>query len=562
MSQDPQLIHKSKSPHQEKPSSISSFNENELTKKPSNPCKVYPKISHQKLVNKTSSQKSDDSAIKLNNIPTEAVVQKSSKVSKDFRASKISDKYNESIVRGFKQNLKNSDTICAIFSCLALLIAWIENDIFFQNNNKSTNSCHILRGLVSFLCLITHYLINKHYNLELELFKSQRIIYQKTTLWSSNLYTKYIIEILFNYVHCPPFIDFVLPNEQLGIRFEISLDAYVSVVMLGRLYVFFRLFDHYTFWTGERATRVCRINGFLPDSKFAIKAYLKYKPYWVLMICLGCSILLFGFALRTFERPYTSPTRRFNFNYLWNSFWCVVVTMTTIGYGDIYPQTHLGRLVIIVACIWGVFILSLFVVALNNTITLTKEEAKAFEQITHQDTIKKGVEIDAANIIQKVLRLNLAKKKKIPNKRKILMRMDIVGLANRFKIKRKNANKVSKKISDILNDMHEEVNKDLGDLIQSIQPLKKTLPAINEAEEHQGTINDKTLEVYENSKKLMSLLIMINKGQLAKEVKSLDDMEAKFDFMGNPVEIEKFEESYEDNNMFNHVPEKIHNEGV
>ena len=280
------------------------------------------------------------------------------------------------------------------------------------------------------------------------------------------------------------------------------------------------------------------------------------------MICLGCSILLFGFTLRTFERPYTSPTRRFNFNYLLNSFWCVVVTRTSIGYRDIYPQTHLGRLVIIVACIWGVFILSLFVVALNNTITLTKEEAKAFEQITHQDTIKKGVEIDAANIIQKVLRLNLAKKKKIPNKRKILMRMDIVGLANRFKIKRKNANKVSKKISDILNDMHEEVNKDLGDLIQSIQPLKKTLPAINEAEEHQGTINDKTLEVYENSKKLMSLLIMINKGQLAKEVKSLDDMEAKFDFMGNPVEIEKFEESYEDNNMFNHVPEKIHNEGV
>ena len=137
MSQDPPLFHKSKSPHQEKNSS---------------------------MVNKTSSQKSDDSAIKLNNIPTEAVVQKSSKVSKDFRASKISDKYNESIVRGFKQNLKNSDTICAIFSCLALLIAWIENDIFFQNNNKSTNSCHILRGLVSLLCLITHYLINKHYN--------------------------------------------------------------------------------------------------------------------------------------------------------------------------------------------------------------------------------------------------------------------------------------------------------------------------------------------------------------------------------------------------------------
>ena len=255
-------------------------------------------------------------------------------------------------------------------------------------------------------------------------------------------------------------------------------------------------------------------------------------------MCFAFSILLFGFALRTFERPYTSPTRRFNFNYVWNSFWCVVVTMTTIGYGDIYPQTHFGRLVIIVACIWGVFILSLFVVALNNTIQLSKEESKAFEQISHQGEISKNIRKDAEMLIQKFLKLNLAKKKKLPLKTKILMKMDLIGLANRFKIKRKNANKVSKKIPDILNEMHDEVNREVADVIQSIQPLKKTLPYIVEAEETQSVINDQTLEIFENSKKLMTLLILLNKDQ-GKKIKTLDEVETKFDYLGNEVEAPK-----------------------
>ena len=33
--------------------------------------------------------------------------------------------------------------------------------------------------------------------------------------------------------------------------------------------------------------------------------------------------------------------------------------MTTVGYGDGYPATHLGRLVMLLACISGRFILSL-----------------------------------------------------------------------------------------------------------------------------------------------------------------------------------------------------------
>lgn len=43
-----------------------------------------------------------------------------------------------------------------------------------------------------------------------------------------------------------------------------------------------------------------------------------------------------------------------------------MITMLTIGYGDIYAKSHMGRLIAIVIGGWGAFYSSLFVVALTN----------------------------------------------------------------------------------------------------------------------------------------------------------------------------------------------------
>jgi hypothetical protein len=49
--------------------------------------------------------------------------------------------------------------------------------------------------------------------------------------------------------------------------------------------------------------------------------------------------------------------------------------MTTVGFGDYYPSTPFGRMIILFVVIWGIFIVSIMVVV-TNTLLMDKTEKK------------------------------------------------------------------------------------------------------------------------------------------------------------------------------------------
>mmetsp|Transcript_21521 Transcript_21521/g.39361 ORF Transcript_21521/g.39361 Transcript_21521/m.39361 type:complete len:428 (+) Transcript_21521:115-1398(+) len=121
-------------------------------------------------------------------------------------------------------------------------------------------------------------------------------------------------------------------------------------------------------------------------------------------------IALFGIWLRLFERDY--PGTRFD--EIWNGGWIIIETMTTIGYGEIVPQTHLGRFTAICACVLGNFLLSLIVLALSNTISLNADEDGAFSSVKKKYTRERNHRLDSVILLQRFARLTHARKQGMP----------------------------------------------------------------------------------------------------------------------------------------------------
>ena len=54
------------------------------------------------------------------------------------------------------------------------------------------------------------------------------------------------------------------------------------------------------------------------------------------------------------------------------------VSLSTTGYGDIYPKTNFGRFIGLIVCFWGTFVVSFFVVTVNNMLSFTASEDKSY----------------------------------------------------------------------------------------------------------------------------------------------------------------------------------------
>lgn len=79
----------------------------------------------------------------------------------------------------------------------------------------------------------------------------------------------------------------------------------------------------------------------------------------LLLLCLlFVPAFLFSAALFFIEQKFGTDESKIQFGDMFESLWWSIVTMTTIGYGNVVPGSSLGRMVGGVAAVFGVIILS------------------------------------------------------------------------------------------------------------------------------------------------------------------------------------------------------------
>lgn len=89
--------------------------------------------------------------------------------------------------------------------------------------------------------------------------------------------------------------------------------------------------------------------------------------------------------------------------------WCIFVSMTTVGYGDFYPKTHLGRFIVIIACVIGTYFVSMMMVFMTQKSILNETEFKAYKLITRLK-LRKEIKDFQSKMIHHCLKMSIIKK--------------------------------------------------------------------------------------------------------------------------------------------------------
>jgi voltage-gated potassium channel len=95
-----------------------------------------------------------------------------------------------------------------------------------------------------------------------------------------------------------------------------------------------------------------------------------------LLIATGAIIVLGTFLMYGIESKLPNTHMKTVLDALW---WCVA-TVTTVGYGDIFPVSGLGRAVALVYMYFGIAMISIFLSAISSTFYLKRIEKAVNEK--------------------------------------------------------------------------------------------------------------------------------------------------------------------------------------
>ncbi|EKX36885.1 hypothetical protein GUITHDRAFT_116908 [Guillardia theta CCMP2712] len=292
--------------------------------------------------------------------------------------------------RGITYYKEYRKTMCRNFfftTIFGLICAVWANEIRygFKNSNSFQSLSLELTTMVS--TAIAFYYLWQYYHAELCVMRLKGCNiapgFSVRALKGANLWGQLIRDVLILLPQPYPFIDITFSVHDAGLNRNsvYSISVVLLSLMFLRIYFLPRYFSHciQDIYTDDFDV-FCALNKTLVNDSFLIRTTMS-----------------------------TGPLRN-----LFNSIWLIIVTMTTVGYGDVYPSTRLGRLVAISASFSALIMIAISINLVQSSLELSSRERRVITKHESRLQYKKN-QRSAARLILATLRVNVERLKAARN---------------------------------------------------------------------------------------------------------------------------------------------------
>ena len=398
-----------------------------------------------------------------------------------------------------------------------------------RNISKEENFIREINLCIIVGILILNYL---HYYISLWQMEEEGIISEKDGFFSTGLWKYCILETIILGICDPPYLNYFFTGTMENYIFAFSLGGLINIETLFKSYVILRVYSYFSKYMTDSANSICNNSEANSGVHFAFKCELKHRPFTVLFITFISFIFIFGFSLRTFEyfsvpKGFIHGTFKKNdqdyLKDLINSIWLIIVTMTTVGYGDFFPTENFGRIIVILAYLVGALLVSMTVVSLAVISEFSEEEGRAYSIIkkinADNDAIYKASEVISSLCL---LRLK-SMKKNCPLSEKFVYYVQLKKSISAFKDNFKFASSLNLPLDHTLKVIIKEFNTSYNDLYEAVFPLKELSFYINNVNESQKKTFEKLEKIKKRQEKLGKYLVELNNKNIINRINVINE---------------------------------------